>query len=95
MNRNKSFNSIFLFVVVLLVCVVFLEYGKGFFSSQSGTYSMNEFERDLEGGSIGYVTIMPNSETPTGSVRVGFNKIDNNSFNSELNFFGIIGIVNK
>ena len=73
MNRNKSFNSIFLFVVVLLVCVVFLEYGKGFFSSQSGTYSMNEFERDLNGGTIGYVTIMPNSETPTGSVRVGFN----------------------
>ena len=82
MNRNKSFNSIFLFVVALLFCVVFLEYGKGFFSSQSGTYSMNEFERDLEGGAIAYVTIMPNSETPTGSVRVGFT---NN--NDDVTFF--------
>ncbi|SCY52438.1 cell division protease FtsH [Butyrivibrio hungatei] len=73
MNRNKSFNSIFLFVVVLLVCVIFIEYGKSFISSQSGTYSMNEFERDLDEGKVACVLIMPNAETPTGSVRVSFN----------------------
>lgn len=73
MNRNKSFNSIFLFVVVLLVFVIFIEYGKSFISSQSGTYSMNEFERDLDEGKVACVLIMPNAETPTGSVRVSFN----------------------
>ena len=83
MNRNKSFNSIFLFVVVLLVCVIFIEYGKSFISSQSGTYSMNEFERDLDEGKVACVLIMPNAETPTGSVRVSFNDgSDDVTFNS-------------
>jgi len=53
--------------------VIFIEYGKSFISSQSGTYSMNEFERDLDEGKVACVLIMPNAETPTGSVRVSFN----------------------
>ena len=53
--------------------MIFIEYGKSFISSQSGTYSMNEFERDLDEGKVACVLIMPNAETPTGSVRVSFN----------------------
>ncbi|MBO4456091.1 MAG: ATP-dependent zinc metalloprotease FtsH [Butyrivibrio sp.] len=73
MNRNRSYNSIFVIVVVLLVIIVFMEYGKNFISSQSGPYSMNEFEQDVKEGAVRFVVIMPNAEMPTGSVRVTFN----------------------
>ena len=72
MNRNRSYNPIFLFVVILLLAVVFLEYGRSFFAKETYSYSRNEFIQDVEAGRIAYVEILPNSETPTGSVRVSF-----------------------
>ncbi|RKM54881.1 ATP-dependent metallopeptidase FtsH/Yme1/Tma family protein [Butyrivibrio sp. X503] len=72
MNRNRSYNPIFVFVVVLLVAVVCLEYGRTFFSKDTNAYSRNEFIQDVDAGKVAYVEIMPNAETPTGSVRVGF-----------------------
>ena len=47
MNRNRSYNPIFIFVVILLVAVVFLEYGRSFLSKEDGAYSRNEFIQDV------------------------------------------------
>ncbi len=72
MNRSKNFNSIFVFVIVLLVAVVILEYGRGFVDSRTNSYSRSQLERDVAENRIRYAVIMPNAETPTGSVRVSF-----------------------
>ncbi|SHN60536.1 cell division protease FtsH [Butyrivibrio hungatei DSM 14810] len=73
MNRSKGYNSIFAFVVVLLLIVVFIEYGKGFISNNSGAYSTTSLAEDIKAGKVAYATIMPNAETPTGAVKVNFN----------------------
>ncbi len=73
MNRSKSFNSIFVFVIVLLIAVVILEYGRGFVDSRTNSYSRSQLERDVSENRVRYAVIMPNAETPTGSVRVSFN----------------------
>lgn len=73
MNRSKSFNSIFVFVIILLVAVVLLEYGRGLVNTNATTYSRNSLESDVAAQRVRFVTITPNAETPTGSVRVSFN----------------------
>ena len=73
MNRSKSFNSIFVFVIILLVAVVLLEYGRGLVNTNATTYSRNSLESDVTAQRVRFVTITPNAETPTGSVRVSFN----------------------
>lgn len=74
MNRSRNFNSIFVFVLVLLVGVVILEYGRGFMNGGSSTtYSRSSLESDVTAHRVRYAVIMPNTETPTGSVRVSFN----------------------
>ncbi len=73
MNRVKGYNSIFAIIIILLVMVVFVEYAKGFMTSDSGAYSRTELEKDISAGTVRYVVIMPNAETPTGAVRVSFN----------------------
>ena len=73
MNRSRNFNTIFGFVIILLVAVVILEYGRGFMDSRTNSYSRSMLESDISVGRVRYVVIMPNTETPTGSVRVSFN----------------------
>ncbi|MBQ7615925.1 MAG: ATP-dependent zinc metalloprotease FtsH [Butyrivibrio sp.] len=73
MNRSKNFNSIFIFVIVLLVAVVILEYGRSLVDTGTSVYSRRSLESDVEAQRVRYVTITPNAETPTGSVRVSFN----------------------
>ena len=82
MNRVKGYNSIFAIIIILLVMVVFVEYAKGFMTSDSGAYSRTELEKDISAGTVRYVVIMPNAETPTGAVRVSFN---NNS--DDISFY--------
>jgi cell division protease FtsH len=72
-NRSRNFNSIFVFVIVLLVAVVVLEYGRGLMNGASTTYSRSNLESDVAASRVRYVLIMPNAETPTGSVKVSFN----------------------
>ncbi|MBR4831759.1 MAG: ATP-dependent zinc metalloprotease FtsH, partial [Butyrivibrio sp.] len=45
----------------------------------SGTYSRNEFVTDVEAGKVSEVVIMPNAETPTGSVKVTFSDSRNDA----------------
>ena len=60
-------------MIILLVAVVILEYGRGFMDSRTNSYSRSLLESDISAGRVRYVVIMPNTETPTGSVRVSFN----------------------
>ena len=73
MNRSKNFNTIFIFVIVLLLAVVILEYGRGFANTATSVYSRSSLESDVASSRVRYVTISPNIETPTGQVRVSFN----------------------
>ncbi len=73
MNRSKNYNSIFIFVIVLLFAIVALEYGRGLLNRETATYSRSNLETDVAEGKVRFVTIMPNAETPTGSLRVSFN----------------------
>ncbi len=73
MNRAKSNNSIFIFIIVMLFVVVLIEYGQSFMSTDSGSYSKSVLESDIAAEKVKSVVIMPNAETPTGSVRVSFN----------------------
>ncbi|RKM58808.1 ATP-dependent zinc metalloprotease FtsH [Butyrivibrio sp. CB08] len=72
MNRSRNYNSIFVFVIVLLVAVVLLEYGRGLVNNKDTLYSRSSLESDVAAQRVRYVAIMPNAETPTGSVRVSF-----------------------
>ena len=72
MNRSKNFNTIFIFVIVLLLAVVILEYGRGFANTTTSVYSRSSLENDIASSKVRYVTISPNDETPTGQVRVSF-----------------------
>ncbi|WP_022767934.1 MULTISPECIES: ATP-dependent zinc metalloprotease FtsH [unclassified Butyrivibrio] len=72
MNRSRNFNSIFIFVIVLLVAVVVLEYGRGLVDNSGPAYNRASLERDVEADRVLYAVITPNSETPTGQVRVSF-----------------------
>ncbi len=59
-------------MLVLLVAVVVLEYGRGFANRQTSTYNRAALEADVAQQKVLYVVITPNAETPTGSVRVSF-----------------------
>ncbi len=72
MNRSRNYNSIFIFVIVLLLAVVLLEYGRGLVNSRDTLYSRSSLESDVAAQRVRYVVIMPNAETPTGSVKVSF-----------------------
>ena len=72
MNRTRNYNSIFIFVIVLLLAVVLLEYGRGLVNSRDTLYSRSSLESDVAAKRVRYVAIMPNAETPTGSVKVSF-----------------------
>ena len=72
MNKSRSINSIFLIILIMLAFVVVVEYGTGLLSSSNDVYNMSELTRDVDEGRVRNVVIMPNAETPTGSVRVSF-----------------------
>jgi cell division protease FtsH len=59
-------------VIVLLVAVVVLEYGRGLVDNSGPAYNRASLERDVQADRVLYAVITPNSETPTGQVRVSF-----------------------
>ena len=61
-NRGVSIITMILFLVVIFWLV------RGSFVSSRGSYTMGEFNRDLEQKKVEGVVIAPNRETPTGSV---------------------------
>ncbi len=59
-------------MIVLLVAVVVLEYGRGLVDNSGPAYNRASLERDVQADRVLYAVITPNSETPTGQVRVSF-----------------------
>ena len=57
---------------MLLVAVVVLEYGRGLVDNSGPAYNRASLERDVQAERVRYAVITPNSETPTGQVRVSF-----------------------
>lgn len=64
--RSRGFNSYFLFIVLLLMGVAVLTTLNG----ADDEYTREQFVSDMEAGSVREVTINPNSEVPTGYIRV-------------------------
>ncbi|WP_081779842.1 ATP-dependent zinc metalloprotease FtsH [Butyrivibrio proteoclasticus] len=72
LERKRNYNPFFLFAIVLLIVVVVLEYGGSLFGPRADAYSKVTLEKDIAEEKVSYVIIMPNAETPTGSIRVSF-----------------------
>lgn len=65
-QNSRGFNSYFLFIVLLLMGVAVLTTLNG----ADDDYTLEQFIGDMEAGRVEEVTINPNSEVPTGYVRV-------------------------
>ena len=65
-KNNKSFYLYFIIIAGLLFVTVWL----GTFRVQGNNYTRGEFESQLKENNVAMVTISPDKETPTGSVRV-------------------------
>lgn len=68
MRQEKRFNSYFLFTVILMG-LVFIAVAMGM-KSQEEDYTRAELIADMEAGNVVYVEITPNSETPTGYLKI-------------------------
>ncbi|MCR5675112.1 MAG: ATP-dependent zinc metalloprotease FtsH [Lachnospiraceae bacterium] len=70
-NRERSFSFYFWIVLIFVVLVVFLEYNRGrSATADAEAYTIGAMTEDLEQGLVAGAVIIPNRETPTGSVRV-------------------------
>lgn len=68
-QNGRGFHSYFIFILLLLMVVAVLSTLR----SSEQDYSRAEFIADLEGGKVTEVEVNPNSETPTGYLRVVLN----------------------
>ena len=66
MRQSRGFNSYFLFIILLLMGVAVLTTLNG----ADDDYTREQFVSDMEAGRVREVTINPNSEVPTGYIRV-------------------------
>ena len=72
MNKSRGFNSLFIIILIMLAFVVVIEYGSQLLSKSNDVYNVSALSKDVDEGNVRNVVIMPNAETPTGSVRVSF-----------------------
>lgn len=70
MNKNRGFNFYFALIIVLLLALAFLEYGKGRIQSSNTAYTKGKLTQDLNNGKVVSAVIIPNKETPTGVAQV-------------------------
>lgn len=68
-QNGRGFHSYFIFILLLLMVVAVLSTLR----SSEQDYSRAEFIADIEGGKVTEVEVNPNSETPTGYLRVVLN----------------------
>jgi cell division protease FtsH len=70
LNKNRHYNVYFGVVILLLIFVAFLEFSKDRLGSSNGAYTEGRLVQDLQENQVVSAVVMPNSETPTGAVRV-------------------------
>ena len=68
--KNKGFNFYFGLIIVLLLALAFLEYGKGRIQSSDTAYTRGRLVQDLSENRVYDAVIIPNEETPTGVVQI-------------------------
>lgn len=66
---NKSGRSIYLYFVVI-VCLLLFTVWVGTLRVPNSGYTRGEFERQMENNEVAVVTICPNKDTPTGSLKI-------------------------
>ena len=66
---NKSGRSIYLYFVVI-VCLLLFTVWVGTLRVPTSGYTRGEFERQMANNEVAVVTICPNKDTPTGSLKV-------------------------
>ncbi|WP_051638480.1 ATP-dependent zinc metalloprotease FtsH [Butyrivibrio sp. NC2002] len=79
MGKNKGFNFYFGLIIILLLALAFLEYGKVRNGGSGAAYTRGQLIDDLEDNKVYSAEIIPNEETPTGAVEItltdGSNKL--------------------
>ncbi len=68
--KNRGFNFYFGLIVVLLLALAFLEYGRGRIQSSDTAYTRGQLVKDLENSKVYSAVIIPNEETPTGVIEI-------------------------
>ncbi len=68
-QKNSGFGSYFIFMLLLLMVVAVVTT----LSSVNDQYTREQFVADMEAGRVTEVTVNPNSEVPTGYLRVDLN----------------------
>jgi cell division protease FtsH len=68
--KNRGFNFYFGLIIVLLLALAFLEYGKGRIQSSDTAYTRGQLVNDLENSKVYSAVIIPNEETPTGVIEI-------------------------
>lgn len=66
---NKSGRSIYVYFVVI-ICLLLFTVWVGTLRVPNNGYTRGEFERQMENNEVAVVTICPNKDTPTGSLKV-------------------------
>ena len=66
---NKSGKSIYLYFVII-ICLLLFTVWVGTLRVPDNGYTRGEFERQMANGEVAVVTICPNKDTPTGSLKV-------------------------
>ncbi len=70
MKRNSRGIGIYI-VVILLILLLFMVFRSGLSSEE--TWNNNELQEALDSGEVASISITPNEETPTGSLKVELN----------------------
>ncbi len=71
-KNERAGNRLFLWLIIFFFLIMFFQIFRTTVSMQTVPYTFAAFQEDINAGRVTGVEIMPNKETPTGSVRVTF-----------------------
>ncbi|MDO4284649.1 MAG: ATP-dependent zinc metalloprotease FtsH [Eubacteriales bacterium] len=69
-NQQKNTNYILIGLILIVGIMMVMQLFRSGVSTGTASYTLGEFERDMEAGQVAMVVITPNRETPTGSAGV-------------------------
>lgn len=80
MDRHNAFRGVIGFLILILIFTFVYSFYVKSRSYSLSDYSISDFTRDLQGGSVRGLTVKQNSEVPTGSVIVNLENDGKKSF---------------
>ena len=69
-NPQPNFNIYFVLIIILLLFLAFLEYGRSRAGSMGENYTIGKLMVDLDSSRVYSATITPNEATPTGTIKI-------------------------